>query len=452
MEDHKDSVEGCDAVIDISTNDSNSGEGRAKLSHEEQDQPCTLKGYFHFAKYINNLDSKCTPHQAANNTSDIQEDQNMLVEETSEVDSSDDAEKNEDDDLALADTPYVEDALHAHEGEVGRDDDPPQEEQSISSETVNDAPRVGLLDSSTSENEHKNECLDLDHEEKPMMYELGNADTNNTSCVVQDQPSDQEINQLLIRCSSDPMDMIKENREHILDDADPTDQNMLEKAVHWESEPSSPTENDHETEGEATEKCVVELQSSMEIDTHRLSNQTAVAETPPNLPGVQFSDGSESKRHILDSNPSNIGAQVELRKSPSFDFGISFDTRSEESDQTPLLYQDRTARRSLSSCSNLRFQNSSVQTEYVGKPLQFESVQVEEKTIRMERSNSESSQALNTNKQENANVVTKEAHKNSSNASPSRDDEATISPKGNSKRKSRSSLFTTCICCTAAIS
>lgn len=380
----------------------------------------------------------------------------MPVEETLEVDASDDAEKNEDDDLALADTPCVEDALHGHEGELGRGDDPPQEEQSNPSATVNDAPRIGLLDSSTSENEHKDECLDLDHEEEPMMYELGNADTNNTNCAVQDLPSDQEINQFLIRCSSDPMDMIKsefeENRDHLVDDAEPTDQNMLEKVVHWESEPASSTESDHETEGETTEKCVVELQSSMEIDTHRLSNQTAAAETPPSLPGVQYSDGSESKGHILDSNPSNIGAQVELRKSPSFDFGISFDTMSEESDQTPLLYQDRTARRSLSSCSNLRFQNSSVQTEYVGKPLQFESVQVEEKTIRMERSNSESSQALNTNKHENANVATKEAHKNSPNASPSRDDEATISPKGNSKRKSRSSLFTTCICCTAAIS
>ncbi|KAH6768503.1 hypothetical protein C2S51_013839 [Perilla frutescens var. frutescens] len=412
IEDHKGSVEGSDAVIDISTNDSNLGEGASKLSDEELDQPCTLKD---------------TSHEAVDSTSDIQEDQNMLVKETLEVD---------DHDMVSVEGMLSE--ACAHKEELERDGDPPLEEQSNSSNSVNGAATISLPDSSTAANESENECLALDNEEKPMVHELGNADANNTSCVDQHQPSDQEINKFLIKSTSDPTDMIKSD---ILDDAEkhednePTDQNMLEKALHRESEPSA-TENESET----TEKCVVELQSSTEIDTLHLSSKTEEAET-------QYCDDSESKVgagvKMLDteSNPSFTEAAVELRKSPSFDFGLAFDTRSEESDQTPLLYQDKTARRSLSSCSNIRFQNRSVQTEFLKKPLQFESVQVEEKTIRMERSNSE-----------NANAITKETHKNGSTALPSRDDEATISPKVNSKRKPRSSLFTTCICCTAAIS
>lgn len=368
-------------------------------------------------------------HPAVNATSDIQEEQNVSMEEALDVDDRD-AKKSEED-LVVADAASLEGSFPevcANKEELQRDNEPPQEEQSNSFNS--------LLDSSTSENEHKNDSIALDHEEKPMIHELGNSD----------EPSDQETNRFLIRCSSDPTEVIKEefegNGDELLEDAEkqekPTDQNVLEKTLHLESETSA-AENGHETERETTEKCVIELQSSTEIDTQRLSNNITEAETPPT-----------SNETV--TNASCIGAQVELRKSPSFDFGISFDTRSEESDQTPLLYQDKTARRSLSTCSNLRFPNTIVQTEFVGKPLQFQAVQVEEKTIRMERSNSESAQNSLNNKQEKANAVTKETHENGPNASPSRDAVADSSPKGNGRRKARSSLFTTCICCTAAIS
>ncbi|KAI3459434.1 hypothetical protein Pfo_016097 [Paulownia fortunei] len=250
---------------------------------------------------------------------------------------------------------------------------------------------------------------------------------------------------------------------------------------------SSAKENDHESEISTMEKCVSESKSSLEIkrvtefetaqNAQVLSSIIAEAEIPPSLSSEQYSNSetpiledSEYKGHEstemldIESIPSYIGGQVELRKSPSFEFGLFFDARSEESDQTPLLYQDRTATRSFSSCSTLRFQNRSVQTEYLGKSLQYEAVEVEEKTIRMERSNSESSRvpSLNLlNKEEKANVVTKAKQENSASdkkqenglkPSPSREDCAILSPKGNGKRKPRSSLFTTCMCCTAAIS
>ncbi|XP_042066762.1 uncharacterized protein LOC121809966 isoform X2 [Salvia splendens] len=456
IEDHKGNFEGSEAVMDISSNDSDLGEGMSKLSDEQDQQPCTL--------------------------TDVQEEENVLMDGDIEVDDHD-AKKNEEDSV-LADAPSVEGAFSeacAHGEELGRDDEPPVEEQSDSFNTVDEAPRTSLLDSSTSLNEHENECSALDHEEKPMIHELGSGDDEpsdqendqlltrcsshpkeviraefeiNGDHLLEDaekqqdsEPTDQEKDQFLTRCSSDSTEVIKAefeiNGDHLLEDAEkqqdsePTDQNVLEEAIHLESD-ASVTEDVYETESEATDKCVIELKSSTEIYTQRLSIEAAEAETPP------ASDETEP-------NPSCVGAQVELRKSPSFDFGISFDTRSEESDQTPLLYQDKTARRSLSSCSNLRFPNTGVKTEYVGKTLQFQAVQLEEKTIRMERSNSENAQNSLNNMQEKANAVREDAHTNGSKASPSRD-EAAVSPKGNRRRKARSSLFTTCICCTTAIS
>lgn len=252
-----------------------------------------------------------------------------------------------------------------------------------------------------------------------MINELVNGDTN----------KDQEIK------SSDPIieAEFKENGDYLheevaekQDENEATDENVIEDV---ESEPSH-TENGHET----TEKCVLEPQSSMEIDT-------AEAKVSPISRNSESKADSDAKTLETEANQSCNGGKVELRKSPSFDFGISFDTRSEDSDQTPLLYQDKTARRSLSTCSNLSFQSTNIQKESAAKPLQFEAVQVEEKTVLMERSNSKTPSSQVKNNQENG-----------SDASPTRDGGAEISSKGNRRQKTRPSLFTTCICCTAAIS
>lgn len=391
---------------------------------------------------VQNPSPKGTSHEVEGTTTDIQE-QNMLMEETLEVDDLD-AEKNGDD-LASVEGAFLE--ARSQKEDVGRDDESPQEEQSIPISTTNEGPRTSLLGSSTPQNElinevcsspdqeertmiHEsagneagNECSDLDHEEKPMINELGNGDTNNTICVDQGQ----EIK------SSDPIigAGLKENGDEVAekqDENEATDGNVLENV---ESE-ASPTENDHET----PEKCVLEPPSSIEIDTEE-------AKASPISKESESKENSDAKMLETEANQSYNGAKVELRKSPSFDFGISFDTRSEDSDQTPLLYQDKTARRSLSMCSNLSFQCTSIQKEYAVKPLQFEAVPVEEKTILMERSNSKAPPSQ----------VMKNNQENGSNASPTRDGGgAEISSKGNERRKTRSSLFTTCICCTAAIS
>ncbi|CAA0814182.1 Unknown protein [Striga hermonthica] len=144
------------------------------------------------------------------------------------------------------------------------------------------------------------------------------------------------------------------------------------------------------------------------------------------------------------------------RKCPSFDFGLPFDARSDDSDQTPLLFRDGSAIRSLpSSCPTLRFQHRSVQTEYFDNSLHFGSAEVEEKTIRMERSHSDGLKrdlTLNSmTKPENANVVTKPNGECSVIPDNAREDCDVISSKGREKRKARPSMFTTCICCTATI-
>ncbi|CAI9765067.1 unnamed protein product [Fraxinus pennsylvanica] len=145
-----------------------------------------------------------------------------------------------------------------------------------------------------------------------------------------------------------------------------------------------------------------------------------------------------------------VGDSLELRKSPSFDFGVSFDVRSEESDQTPLLYQDKTAIRSFSSCATLI--RTSLQSD--------EDVEVEEKNIRlMERSNSENSgsaflNAINKEKRAIAMYTEEKEENNCVDKKGDKDLQAleSTSPKGNVKRRPKSSIFTTCICCTAAIS
>ncbi|KAL2463755.1 uncharacterized protein Fot_53411 [Forsythia ovata] len=218
---------------------------------------------------------------------------------------------------------------------------------------------------------------------------------------------------------------------------------ILEKAVTTE-EDSSKTGNGHDTEyreGVADEAkyCACEL-------TGRSLDNSMTQET--DLAQSDQTDTITLKEAEIPSQ-GGIVHSLELKKSPSFDFGVSFDSRSEESDQTPLLYQDKTAIRSFSSCATL-----------IRTSLQYDlEVGVEEKTIRlMERSNSENSRApfMNKIKKEEKTSPLYKEEKQEKNGED-KDLQALESkefglnsPKG--KRRPKSSIFTTCICCTEAIS
>ncbi|PSS33828.1 Uro-adherence factor A like [Actinidia chinensis var. chinensis] len=122
-----------------------------------------------------------------------------------------------------------------------------------------------------------------------------------------------------------------------------------------------------------------------------------------------------------------LGENPSSRKSPSFDFDLSLEARSEESDQTPLLHQNKTKTRSLSTLDG---------------SVQYQAVLVEEKTIEVERSDSDKQRVPFFN------FLKEEEKKEDGVADEKRE---VVITKRREKRKPRPSLFSTCICCAAAI-
>ncbi|KAL3582498.1 hypothetical protein D5086_016830 [Populus alba] len=82
-------------------------------------------------------------------------------------------------------------------------------------------------------------------------------------------------------------------------------------------------------------------------------------------------------------------AAREMRKSPSFDLDLRIEARSEESDQTPLLYQDKTTVESLSDQSDVSLQSPHLLSQCSQETLR--ALPLEESVITLERSDSEKS-------------------------------------------------------------
>ncbi|KAF5466055.1 hypothetical protein F2P56_016013 [Juglans regia] len=178
--------------------------------------------------------------------------------------------------------------------------------------------------------------------------------------------------------------------------------------------------------------------------------------------------GRESGGRLsTESNPDYMNTpHVQMRKSPSFDLDLRIDqARGEESDQTPLLSQEKDTTESSSSQADVNIGNS---VEYVGynkDVLQYESMAVEEKVIKLERRESEKSRTpflgflkeeeearivVTPQKQENiaaAEKATRELCDSSTKEAAS----ASTLHKGKEKRKPRSSFFGNCMCCATAI-
>ncbi|XP_052190472.1 uncharacterized protein LOC127800090 [Diospyros lotus] len=160
----------------------------------------------------------------------------------------------------------------------------------------------------------------------------------------------------------------------------------------------------------------------------------AVAHQPTEEKSVEpkASEAEESSaRFSTGSVPENPSVAVELRKSPSFGFDLPHKTRSEESDQTPLLHHDKSAFGSL----------------------QYEAISVEEKTIQVERSDSDKSRApfLNFLKEEEKAKLMAKSQKEEDDHEKKAVKESGAITKRSGKRRPRPSIFSTCICCAAAI-
>ncbi|XP_011030613.1 PREDICTED: uncharacterized protein LOC105130006 [Populus euphratica] len=165
-------------------------------------------------------------------------------------------------------------------------------------------------------------------------------------------------------------------------------------------------------------------------------------------------------RFSTESNPDNLNIHVQMRKSPSFDLDLRIEAMSEESDQTPLLYQDKTTIERSSNQANVSLQSPRLLPHYNQESLRAKPG--EEKVITPERSNSEKSRTspLGFLKEEEAHVLvtpTKQdnhaaAKKAAKDLWNSRTKEvASASPKAKEKHKRRTSLFGQCMCCATVI-
>ncbi|KAF9677652.1 hypothetical protein SADUNF_Sadunf08G0129800 [Salix dunnii] len=166
-------------------------------------------------------------------------------------------------------------------------------------------------------------------------------------------------------------------------------------------------------------------------------------------------------RLSIESNPDSMNNHVQMRKSPSFDLDLRVEARSEESDQTPLLYQDKTAIQSLSDPSDVSLQSPHLLSQYSQESRG--ALRVEEKVVTLERSDSEKSKTpflgfLKEDEEAHV-VVTPKKQDNHAAAKKTTKDlwssptmEVTlVSPKGKEKHKRRTSLFGQCMCCATVI-
>ncbi|KAF2290179.1 hypothetical protein GH714_003896 [Hevea brasiliensis] len=153
------------------------------------------------------------------------------------------------------------------------------------------------------------------------------------------------------------------------------------------------------------------------------------------------------------SIPDNLNIHAEMRKSPSFNLDLRREARSEESDQTPLLYQDKNAVEDLSRQADVSLRNSLPQAQYGQESFKYDAMPMEEKVITLERSDSEKSRTpfLGFLKEEEAHVVVipkkKEDHgaakkttKDSWNSSSAKEISSTP-PKNKEKHKRSPALY-----------
>ncbi|KAL5542071.1 hypothetical protein UlMin_009781 [Ulmus minor] len=155
------------------------------------------------------------------------------------------------------------------------------------------------------------------------------------------------------------------------------------------------------------------------------------------------------ERLSTDSDPDNLNLHAHMRKSPSFNLNL----QNEESDQTPLLYEDKAEIQSSPRQSDVSLGNTTIQNGYKQDLLQQQAMPVEEKVVTLERSDSEKSKTpfLGLLKEEEESPIVG-ARKEAKDLwkSPSRESTSS-SPKGKEKRRVRSSLFGNCLCCATVI-
>ncbi|KAK4854866.1 hypothetical protein QYF36_001994 [Acer negundo] len=197
-----------------------------------------------------------------------------------------------------------------------------------------------------------------------------------------------------------------------------------------------------------------------DVSEYTTNPALTVAECNPpanNFSGQCATDSYQARESVgrdsTESNPNNSSIQAQMQKSPSFGLDLRIEARSEESDRTPLLYQDKTAIEDFSTQAYISLGNS-IEHTHNGQDkdmLDTQAMPVEEKVVRMERSDSEKLKTpfLGFLKEEEEVhiLITPQKQDNKGN----KEQVTLTSPKSKEKRRPRSSLFTNCMCCTTVI-
>ncbi|KAL4273658.1 hypothetical protein GQ457_13G025620 [Hibiscus cannabinus] len=187
---------------------------------------------------------------------------------------------------------------------------------------------------------------------------------------------------------------------------------------------------------EETEKKIIEqteafskpspfLQALLEKQESSGEKSLTLSETKVIANGDHNNQRESVERLSIESNPDN----TTMRKSPSFDLDLRIDARADDSDQTPLLYQDKTTIDSFSSQPDITEKSK---TPFLGFKKEDE------------EADNNSNMLMNPKKQDD-----QSATKKATTPKVSVSAKAVMSgtTKGKVKRKPRASLFGTCMCC-----
>ncbi|XP_057431297.1 uncharacterized protein LOC130724140 isoform X2 [Lotus japonicus] len=181
--------------------------------------------------------------------------------------------------------------------------------------------------------------------------------------------------------------------------------------------------------------------ATMDMEMEPCSNNSVLVN------GGYYETKDSVTRLSTESSPDDPNISCQMQKSPSFNLNLS-----EDSDQTPLLYQEESATNgSLLSQTSLNLSKSMPHTEYDQSMLHSEEMPVEEKIVTVERSYSKKYKApfkgllREEEKEEEAHLLLMPQPQD--NHGWTKKEVSSTSPQGKEKRKPRSSFFSSFMCC-----
>ncbi|KAK8585694.1 hypothetical protein V6N13_050667 [Hibiscus sabdariffa] len=300
------------------------------------------------------------------------------------------------------------------------------------------------------------------------------VDASVNSQKEQEKDSQQEVQLITDSADTFPMDQMYRAEE--------TEEKKIIEEIVGKNKDSNPIENGA-LRRENGEQCIFHSYGPIEQTEAENSNESMI-EANTDLTGkivvpIVENDGekpltlSETKavangdhgnqresvgRLRMESNPDS----TTMPKSPSFDLDLRIDARAEESDQTPLLYQDKTTIDSFSSQPDVTDHEKPVaDTENGGTPSLYQSMAAQENGVTLERSDSEKSKTpflgfLKEDEEADNNMLMKpkkQDDQSTTKETTASKDSVSVkavtsgTTKGKVKRKPRASLFGTCMCC-----